>query len=70
MPSSGMLRDVALVKTGILEERIASIIRVTRIGELGTLAVTSNWSTLRRNTSLLLKFVPSLPIIAALMMEA
>jgi hypothetical protein len=37
MPSSGMLRSVALVRTNILEERIASIIRVTKIGELGTM---------------------------------
>jgi hypothetical protein len=43
MPSSGMLRRVALVRTGGSEERIASIIRVTRIGELGiSLAVTTN----------------------------
>jgi hypothetical protein len=50
MPSSGMLRPVALVRTDVSEESIASIIRVTRIGELGTtLAVTSNRSTLRRN---------------------
>jgi hypothetical protein len=42
-----MLRRVALVRTDISEERIASIIRVTRIGELGTMfAVTSNRSTL------------------------
>jgi hypothetical protein len=41
-----MLRCVALVRTDISEERIASIIRV-RIGELGTmLAVTSNRRTL------------------------
>jgi hypothetical protein len=34
---------VALVRTDVSEESIASIIRVTRIGELGTtLAVTSN----------------------------
>jgi hypothetical protein len=38
-----MLRRVALVITDVSEERIASIIRVTRIGELGTtLAVTCN----------------------------
>jgi hypothetical protein len=37
MPSSGMLRRVALVRTDVLEDRSASIIRVTRIGELGTL---------------------------------
>jgi hypothetical protein len=41
MPSSGMLRYLAVVRTDVSEERIMSIIRVTRIGELGTmLAVT------------------------------
>jgi demethoxyubiquinone hydroxylase (CLK1/Coq7/Cat5 family) len=50
MASSGMLRRVTLVKTDISEELTASIIRVTRIGELGMLAVTSNRRTLRRNT--------------------
>jgi hypothetical protein len=45
MPSSGMLRLVALVRTDVLEERIVSIIRMTRIGELGImLAVSSNYS--------------------------
>jgi demethoxyubiquinone hydroxylase (CLK1/Coq7/Cat5 family) len=34
--SSVMLRRVALVRTDVSEERIASIIRVTKIGELGT----------------------------------
>jgi hypothetical protein len=38
--SSGTLRRVALVRTDVSEELSASIIRVTRIGELGTLAVT------------------------------
>jgi hypothetical protein len=55
-----MLRRVALVRTGVSEELIASIIRVTRIGELGTsvrlLLVTAN--------------VPSSPILVTLMMEA
>jgi hypothetical protein len=51
MASSGMLRYVALVRTDVSEELIASFIRVTRIGELETtLAVTSNQHTLRRNT--------------------
>jgi hypothetical protein len=43
-----MLRRVDLVRTEASEERSVSIIRVTKIGELGTtLAVTSNRSTLR-----------------------
>jgi hypothetical protein len=39
MAFSGMLRRVALVRTDVSEELSASIIRVTRIGELGTLTV-------------------------------
>jgi hypothetical protein len=47
--SSGMLRRVALVRTDVSEEHSASVIRMTRISELGTtLAVTSNRRTLRR----------------------
>jgi hypothetical protein len=46
-----MLRRVALVRTDVSEERSASFMRVTRIGELGTtLAVTSNRWTLQRYT--------------------
>jgi hypothetical protein len=42
-----MLCRVALVRTDVSEELSASIIQVTRIGELGTtLAVTSNQRTL------------------------
>jgi hypothetical protein len=42
MASSGMLRRVALVRTDVSEEHSAFIIRVKRIGELGTmLGITS-----------------------------
>jgi hypothetical protein len=47
-----MLRRVAFVRTDVSEELSAFIIRVRRIGELGTLAVTSNRRTLRRNTNI------------------
>jgi hypothetical protein len=41
-----MLRRVALVRADVSEELSASIIRVTRIGKLGTtLAVTNNRPT-------------------------
>jgi hypothetical protein len=51
MSSSGMLHFVAFVRTDVLEGSSVSIIRVTRIGDLGrTLAVTNNTSTLRRNS--------------------
>jgi hypothetical protein len=50
--SSGMLRRVALVRTGVSEELSASFIRVTRIAELGTtLAVTNNLLTLRASVA-------------------
>jgi hypothetical protein len=41
MPSSGILRRVALVRTDDSDERNAFIIRVRRMSELGTLSVTS-----------------------------
>jgi hypothetical protein len=51
MLSAEMLRRVALERTDVSEERGASFITVTRIGELGTtLAVTSSRRTLRRET--------------------
>jgi hypothetical protein len=77
-----MLRRVALVRTDICKEPSASIIRVTRIGELGTtLAVTNNRRKPRflqervflRNVRLLLvtpNVVPSSSILVTLMMEA
>jgi hypothetical protein len=47
MPSSEMLHRVVLVRTDISGEHSASMITVTRIGELGTmLAVTSHRRTL------------------------
>jgi hypothetical protein len=42
-----MFRRVALLRTDVSEELSASFIMVTRIGELGTLAVTSNRRTQR-----------------------
>jgi hypothetical protein len=80
-----MLRRVALVRTDVSEEFSASLIRVTRIGELGTVsALTSNRRTLRINTKkshlaflrsvrLLLVtagVVPISPILVTLMREA
>jgi hypothetical protein len=64
-----MLRCVALATTDVSEEPNASIIRVTRIGELGTLAVTSNRCTLRR-LLVTATVVPSSTILVTLMMEA
>jgi hypothetical protein len=56
-----MLHHVALVRTDVSEERIASIIRVERISELGTaLAVTSKVAA----------NVPSSLILSAVMIEA
>jgi hypothetical protein len=66
----------AVVRTEVSEESITSIMRVTRISKLGTLAVTSNQSTLQRNTSSMLQLlgtanvVHSLPSLINLMMEA
>jgi hypothetical protein len=72
LPSSGMLRRMALVRTDVSEEPSASFISVTTIGELGTtLAVTSNRLTLRKNTRLLViaTVVPSTPILVTLIKE-
>jgi hypothetical protein len=73
MAPSWMIRSVALVTTDVSEEISSSFIRLTRIGELGTFAVTSNGHTLRRNTKILLvtaSVVPSSPILVTLMKEA
>jgi hypothetical protein len=56
MPFSWMLYRVPLVRTEVLEESIASIFRVTRIGELGTtLAVTSNPKLLCASVTLMME---------------
>jgi hypothetical protein len=68
-----MLRRVAVVRTDVSEELSVSIIRVTRIDELGTtLAVTSNRVFLRSVRRLLVtaNIVPSSPILVTLMIEA
>jgi hypothetical protein len=62
-----MLRSVAVVRTDVSEERVLSIIRVTNIGELETLAVTSNRNNLRL---LVTANFSSAPIVVTLMMEA
>jgi hypothetical protein len=69
MPSSGKLRRVALIRSDILEERRASIIRVTRIGELGTI----QYFVFLRSVHRLLvtaNVVPVSQIFVTLMMEA
>jgi hypothetical protein len=55
-----MLRLVALVRTDVSEEFSASIIRVTRICELGTLAVTN-----RRTLRIFLRSVRRLLVTAS-----
>jgi hypothetical protein len=68
-----MLRHVALVRTDVSEERSASIIRMTRIGKLGTSAVTSNYTIVFLHSMRWLlvtaNIVPSSPILVTLMME-
>jgi hypothetical protein len=59
---------VALVGTGVSKERSASIIKATRIGELGTLSLTSKSSV--RRLLVTANVVASPAIIVALMMEA
>jgi hypothetical protein len=74
-----MLSSVALVRTDVSEEPGASLIRVTRIGELGTTQdATINRRTLRRKVFLRIVrrllvaacVVPRSPILVTLMKEA
>jgi hypothetical protein len=62
MPSSGMLRRVDLVRTDVSEDFSGAIIRVSRIGELGTVAA--------MRQLLVTANVPSSLILVTLMMEA
>jgi hypothetical protein len=59
MASSGTLRRVALVRIDVSEEVSASIIRVTKIGKLGTTFAVSTANV-----------IPSSPTFVTLMMEA
>jgi hypothetical protein len=63
MPYSGMLRRVDRNKNRRFGEPSASFIKLTRIGELGTLAVTSNRFQFQFTAN-------SSPILVTLMIEA
>jgi hypothetical protein len=71
MASSGMLRHVALVRTDVLEDVGASIIRVTRISELGTTLAVTNFVFLCsiRRLLVMANVVLSSLILVNLMME-
>jgi hypothetical protein len=58
-----MFRRMTVVRGDVLEELTASIIRVTRIGELRTLPVTSNRSTLQRKLLVTANVAPSSQIL-------
>jgi hypothetical protein len=68
MVSFGMLRSVVLVRTDVSEERSASFIRVTRIGELGTTRAVFLRSVLRLIVRA--SVVPISSILVTLMKEA
>jgi hypothetical protein len=74
MASSGMLRNVALVRTDVSEE-LSALIHQGDKNRRTTLAVTSNRRTLRRNTKcerrllVTASVVPSSPILVTLMKE-
>jgi hypothetical protein len=70
MASSGMLRPVALVRTEVSEKLSVSIIRVTRIGELGTTWAQFVFFLSVRRLRVTANVVPSSPILVTLMKEA
>jgi hypothetical protein len=63
-----MLHHVALVRTDVSEECTASIIRVTRIGELGTVLAKKVFIHSVFQLLVTANVVPSLPILVTLMM--
>jgi hypothetical protein len=66
MPPSGMLIHVALLRSDVSEELIASFVRVKRMSELGTtLTVTSS----EHRLLVTVKVVPISPSLVTLMME-
>jgi phospholipid N-methyltransferase len=69
MPSSGILRRVAIVRTDVSEEHIAFIIRFTRIGELGTKLAATFFLSSVRQLLVTPKVVPSSAILVTLMLE-
>jgi hypothetical protein len=75
MMSSGMIFRVALVRTDVSEERTASFITVTTIGELGTTNAAKKYKVLVflrsvRRLLVAVCVVPSSPIVVTLMKEA
>jgi hypothetical protein len=67
----GCYGSAALLRTTVSEEGSASIIRVTRIGELGTLAACCEEILSKRaSVASTANVVPSSPILVTLMMEA
>jgi hypothetical protein len=71
MPSPGILRLVALVRTDVSEVLSASFIRVTRIGKLGTTLAVTRKRLLRSvlRLTITVSVVSSSPILVTLMEE-
>jgi hypothetical protein len=70
MVSFWMLRCVALVRTDVSEELSASLIRVTKIGELGTTLAHLVFLCSMCRLLVTASVVPSSPILVTLMMKA
>jgi Na+/H+ antiporter NhaD/arsenite permease-like protein len=68
IPSSRMLRHVALVRTDVSEQLSASIIRVTRIGEPGRMLAIFLCSV--HQLLVTANIVSNSPVVVTLMMEA